>query len=62
MRNAVVMKESSGMMLELVDSSFEVVDSSLKLVGSSFGVVDSSLKLAGRPFGVVGSSLEYWVA
>ena len=54
----MVMKESSGMMLKLV----EVVDSSLKLVGSSFGVVDSSLKLAGRPFGVVGSSLEYWVA
>ena len=50
----MVMKESSGMMLELVDSSFEVVDSSLKLVGSSFGVVDSSLKLAG-------SSLEYGV-
>ena len=35
MRNSVVMKESSGMMMELVvDSSFEAVDSSLELAGS----------------------------
>ena len=44
MRNAVVMKEGSGMMMELDGSPFEVVDSSLKLAGSSFGVVGSSLE------------------
>ena len=50
----MVMKESSGMMMELVvDSSFEAVDSSLELAGSSTGYVGSSLE-----YGVAESSFE----
>ena len=53
MRNAAVMKESSGMIMELVDSSVEAVDSSLELAGSSTGYVGSSLE-----YGVAESSFE----